>query len=78
MATGAASTAVGHRVRLVAFGMSVGTDGRLPGQHAVSLGHIVEFLRNHIAEHRSVLRAAGSKDPTMALLLLLDKVGWSK
>lgn len=76
MATGAASTPVGHRVRLVAFGLSAATDGLLPGQHAVSLGHIAQFLRNHIVEHRSVLRSAGSKDPTMALLLLLDKVGW--
>lgn len=59
------------------FGLSTGTDVLLPGQHAVSPGHVVEFLRNHIVEHRAVPRAAGSKDPTLALLPRPD-VGWVK
>lgn len=75
LAHGTTRTPAGHYVRLVAFGMTTRSDKLLPEQHVVSLSHIVEFLRGHIAEHRAILRSGGAKDPTMALLLLLDKAG---
>lgn len=62
----------GHRIRMVAFGARVGDVDR-PGATTVSLGHVAEFLRSYLSDHWDVLRHAQFKDPTLGLLMVLEK-----
>jgi hypothetical protein len=64
-------THCGHYVRLVAFG-SQGTDGG--SRHTViTLGHVVNFLRDYIRRYWSILHHADFKDSAFSLLVLLEK-----
>ncbi len=71
---GRAATGHGHTVRLVAFGSSVPPDRPL-GYTAISLGHVLSFLRAHLQESWEVLRHAQVSDPALGFLALLEKAG---
>lgn len=61
----------GHRLRLIAFGSTVEQDG---GRYAaLSLGHVLEFLRRYLRDHWEVLRHAESKDPAFGFLVMTEK-----
>lgn len=69
---GEADTAHGHRVRLLAFGSEVPV-GAPSGCMAISLGHIVSFLEDHLQANWSVVRHAQILDPALGFLSLLIK-----
>ena len=71
LARGHALLPIGHAVRLVVFASS----GNGPGRkyHVVSLGHVVQYLRDYIREHWEVLRHWDSNDPAMGFLITLAK-----
>jgi len=71
---GKAKLAHGHRVRLVAFGS---LPSEAPSRHyeVILLGHILEFLREHLRRHWSVFQASESKDPALGFLKILEKSG---
>ena len=62
----------GHRVRLVAFG-STAVPSNGPRHAAITLGHVIDFLRKYIHAHWDILRNADFKDPTFGFLVLLEK-----
>ena len=65
------SLPTGHRLRLIAFGSTVEANG---GRYTVlSLGHILEFLRQYLRDHWEVLRHAESKDPAFGFLVMAEK-----
>jgi hypothetical protein len=43
------------------------------GTTAISLGHIVSFLRGHLRDHWEILRHAQVSDPALGFLNLLEK-----
>jgi hypothetical protein len=55
----------------VAFG-SLGTGGG-PRHTVITLGHVVNFLRDYIRRYWSILHHADFKDPAFSLLVLLEK-----
>jgi hypothetical protein len=69
---GHAMTHCGHRVRLVAFGVSPGRSGS-PKYEIISLGHIQRFLNDYICQHWEVLHQAQFKDPVFGFLVMLEK-----
>jgi hypothetical protein len=70
--SGEARTGHGHRVRLLAFGSSVPPEGPT-GYSAISLGHVIAFLRTHLRENWDVVRHAQVTDPALGFLSLLEK-----
>lgn len=70
--TGEAGTEHGHRVRLFTFGATV-PQGRQAGYTAISLAHVVSFLRTHLRENWDVVRHAQVSDPALGFLSLLEK-----
>lgn len=72
LARGHAQSPAGHVVRMVAFG-SASDPGTVKGWTTVSMPHVVEFLRSYLHGHWDVLRHAQIKDPTLAVLTLLEK-----
>jgi len=69
---GEATTDAGLRVRLMAFGATVGPQPAT-GYTRLSLGHIVWFLEQHLNRHWDVLRVAQIKDPVFGFLMTLEK-----
>lgn len=69
---GEVDTGHGHRVRLFSFG-SVVPPGGTPGYTAMSLGHIVTFLEEHLQASWAVARHAQILDPALGFLSLLEK-----
>jgi hypothetical protein len=67
---GHAQTHSGHRVRLVAFGSTVGEDNKCT---VISLGHVVNFLRDYIHQYWDILHNSDSKDPAFGFLMMLEK-----
>ena len=61
----------GHRIRMVAFGGRGGGGGA--ADTVVPLAGVVEFLRCYLADHWDVLRHAQFKDPTLGLLMVMEK-----
>lgn len=61
----------GHRIRMVAFGGRGGGGGAV--DTVVPLARVVEFLRCYLADHWDVLRHAQFKDPTLGLLMVMEK-----
>jgi hypothetical protein len=72
--SGHVQTLAGHEIRVVAFG-DVRGGGRPGPWHTVPMAHVVQFLQQHLREHWAVLRHAQVRDPTFAVLALLQK--WS-
>jgi hypothetical protein len=70
-AHGRATTRHGHRVRMLAFGSIVSSEHR--NWDAISLQHVMAFLRSYVREHWDLLRHAQSKDPALGFLVLLEK-----
>ena len=69
-----AATGQGHTARLMAFGSSV--PPHRPSKYtAISLEHVLSFLRAHLRENREVLRHAQVSDPALGFLALLEKAG---
>jgi hypothetical protein len=69
---GEASTDHGHRIRLLAFGSTVPGGG--PGGYtAISLGHVLSFLRTHLRDNWEVVQHAQVLDPALGFLSLLEK-----
>jgi len=62
----------GHRVRLMAFGS---TPPDSPPRHyqVMLLGHLLDYLMNHIRRHWPVIQASECKDPAISFLKLLEK-----
>jgi len=71
---GSAETGAGHRVRLVAFGSTLG-DVPAHDYLAIRLAHVVRFLERHLSTHWETLRQAEFKEPALALLALIQKSG---
>ncbi len=69
---GEAVSGHGHRIRLLAFGSLV--PPKPPdGYRAISLGHVVSFLRDHLRGNWEILRHAQLSDPALGFLSLLEK-----
>ena len=75
LARGHVDTPSGHTVRMVAFGTVAASDESAHRWHAVSMRHVVEFLRNYLRDHWEVLRHAQISDPALGVLALLEKWG---
>jgi hypothetical protein len=74
LARGHTVDALGHSIRLVAFGDT--PDSERPAVWTtVPMRHIVRFLRRYLREHWTVLRHAQIKDPVLSLLALIEKWG---
>lgn len=69
---GQAQTHCRHKVRLVAFGSVVDASSGKKF-HAVSLGHVRQFLLEYFSQHWDVLRHGQFKDPAFGFLLMLEK-----
>ena len=69
---GRSSTRAGHQIRIVVFA-SAGEETDAHRFTFVGLGHAVDYLRNHMDQHWSVLRHSQIKDPALAFLLTLEK-----
>lgn len=61
-----------HHARLVAFGSVLEKNLGYPCQ-AMALGHLVRFIQGYVREHWDVLRHAQFKDPSLGLLMTLEK-----
>ena len=59
-----------HNVRLVAFGS---TQGGGPRHTVITLGHVVDFLRDYIRRYWDILHHTDFKDPAFGFLVLLEK-----
>jgi len=70
---GAVDTRHGHRVRLVAFGSSVGDAS--PGYQTVRLGHAVAHIVTHLRQHWDALHHAEFKDPALGFFATCMKTG---
>lgn len=68
---GHAKTNAGHAIRLVAFGSIPGEEPA--GYTAISLGHVVAFLKGHLRRHWDVVRHVQTKEPVLGFLLTLEK-----
>lgn len=69
---GTAEVPAGPRIRMLAFG-SVIDPKKVRGVKAISLGHVVSYLRGYIEEHWDLLRHAQVKQPALGLLALLEQ-----
>lgn len=70
---GEAHTDRGHRIRIMAFGST--TSAESGGRYtAVSLGHVIRFLRHHLKENWAVVRNAQITDPALRFLSLMEKI----
>ena len=67
---GETDTSAGHRVRLIAFGTSV--DEPAPYLR-ILLTDVVAYIDRYITENWEVVRAAGSRDPILGVMVLLAK-----
>lgn len=67
---GTALSSCGHRVRLVSFGSRRGRSG--PWM-AMTLDHVLGYLRQYLAEHWDTLRHASFRDPAMGMLATIQK-----
>ena len=74
---GRADIPSGSRIRLLAFG-SVIDPKRVRGFQAISLAHVIDYMRGHIRKHWSYLRHAQIKHPAFGLLALLEQAGEEK
>ena len=72
MRKGVADIPSGPRIRLLAFG-SVLDPRKIRGFQAISLGHVVSYLRGYIEQHWDFLRHAQVKQPALGLLALLEQ-----
>ncbi len=68
---GRAVTEAGHVVRLVAFGDV--PEGTPVAGTCVAMRHVVEYLQAYLHRHWAVLRQAQIREPTFAVLALLEK-----
>ena len=71
LAHGAAESAHGHRVRMVAFGQPAEAPPR--GWHTVPLASVVAYLQRHLREHWDVLRHVHFSSEVLDLLALLKR-----
>jgi len=69
---GTGTTPGGDRVRLVAFGSTPPEDPD-PPYLALTLGHVLSFLRSYLDVYWDVLRHAHFKDPAFGFLMTLEK-----
>lgn len=70
LARGAADSAHGHRVRMVAFGQPA-EEAR--GWHTVPLASVIAYLQHHLREHWEVLRHVHFSSEVLDLLALLKR-----
>lgn len=71
MHNGHVHTPSGHRIRMVAFG-SV-TPGGSHRYFVITLGHVVQFLRQYLHDNWDILHNAEFKDPAFGFLMTLEK-----
>lgn len=71
---GRAEVPSGPRIRILAFG-SVIDPKRVRGFQAISLAHVISYMRTHIRRHWGYLRHAQIKHPAFGLLALLEQAG---
>lgn len=72
LARGQVDTPAGHTIRMVAFGAAP-EGGEQARWKTLSMGHVVDFLKNHLRDHWDVWRHIQTKDTTLGLLALLEK-----
>lgn len=63
-----------HRVRLIAFG-SLPSESPSKHYEVILLGHVIEFLRQHLRRYWSVFQATETKDAALGFLKILEKTG---
>ncbi|HSR52672.1 MAG TPA: hypothetical protein VLV83_17765 [Acidobacteriota bacterium] len=68
---GQADTPSGHAVRLIAFGSAPGGDDL--AAKVITLGHVIDFLRQHLRRHWNQLGPAQLSQPALAFLALMEK-----
>ena len=68
---GATALPSGHRLRMVAFGVS--RDDAYRVYTRIPMGHVVTFLQDYLRRHWEVLRHAQLKDPAFGFLATLEK-----
>ena len=61
-----------HRIRLIAFGSMV-NENAAHAYKAISLGHVVAFLRRYLSEHWDLVRHSETKDAALGFMLLTEK-----
>ena len=61
-----------HRIRLIAFGSTV-NENAAHAYRAISLGHVVAFLRRYLSEHWDLVRHSETKDAALGFMLLTEK-----
>lgn len=69
---GEAQTGHGHRIRMLAFGSTL-PQIRSDRFAAISLGHVVAFLRAHLRDNWDLIRPAQLTDPALGFLSLIEK-----
>ena len=69
---GAARTASGYQVRLLAFGTMPPGD-EVPPCRIISLGHVLKYLQQYVGENWEMLRQCQFKDPALGFLMTLEK-----
>ncbi|MFV1996457.1 MAG: hypothetical protein ACC641_00465 [Acidiferrobacterales bacterium] len=67
---GRTTTTNGHRVRVAAFGSTVGESGAC---HIVTPGRVIDYFNRFLKYHRDVLHHAQIKDPGLGSLMTLEK-----
>jgi hypothetical protein len=65
-------TPCGHRIRLVAFGSTVGQFERRKYE-VISLGQVINFLQQYIRQHWEVLRHTQYKESAFGFLVMQEK-----
>lgn len=73
---GQAATPGGHAVRLIAFGSSTSGSENLAAK-VITIGHVIDFLRDHLRRHWRQFGPAQLSQPALALLALIEKAGRS-
>lgn len=69
---GRTETPHGHCARLVAFGSQINT-GHRTRYHRIALGHVLQFLKNHLAKQWKIFGNAQLKDPVLGIMLTMEK-----
>lgn len=69
---GQVETRRGHRIRMVAFGSRADESDQL-AERVITMGHMIDFLRNYLDEHWEALGQAQFKGEALGFLALLEK-----
>lgn len=74
---GETTTAAGHRIRLIHFGMPLDRSA-LPVARFIALSRVVGFVREYLNQHWMELARVRFKHPSMNVLALIEKLAWGE